>query len=160
RDAQPARDALQDLGGRLAQPALDLAQIRVGDAGQLAELAQRQTCVAALIANEVAEVVQPRFEKLRRLGSHPVLPETRRSASTRSIASITRCSWPRTSERWPSNVRSALRVSVISSSEIAGRFASVVSTTSCSRPSGQCSSIVGASAAGAPRVVAMVDLLS
>ncbi len=64
RDAQPACDALQDLGRRLAQPSLDLAEVRVGDAGELAQLPERQPRVATLVADEVAEVVQPRFEEL------------------------------------------------------------------------------------------------
>ena len=42
RDAQRLGDLLEDLGRGPAQPALDLAQIGVGDAGQLGEPAQRE----------------------------------------------------------------------------------------------------------------------
>src|SRR5205085_10919677 len=42
RDLQALGDALEDLRGRLAQTPLDLAEVRVRDAGELAQLAQRQ----------------------------------------------------------------------------------------------------------------------
>ena len=63
RDAQTLGDRLQDLGRRLAEPPLDLAEVRVRDAGGLAQLAQREARVAALVADELAEVVQPRLER-------------------------------------------------------------------------------------------------
>src|SRR6202022_3986421 len=62
RDPQRACDRLEDLGARLPQTAFDLAQVGIGDPGQLAELPQRQPCRAPLIADELTEVVQPRVE--------------------------------------------------------------------------------------------------
>src|SRR5690606_34495371 len=47
----------EDLGGGLAQPALDLAQVGVGDAGELAELAQGHLADVPLLADELTEVV-------------------------------------------------------------------------------------------------------
>src|SRR6185312_763775 len=61
RDPQAARDPLEDVGRRLAQPAFDLAEVRVRDAGELAQLAEREASVPALIANELAEIVQARL---------------------------------------------------------------------------------------------------
>ena len=72
----PSAMRLEDLGRRLAQTPLDLAEVRIGDAGELAQLAQRQARVATLVANEVAEVVQARLERVQRLGVHPAVPAT------------------------------------------------------------------------------------
>ena len=49
RDPQRLGELLQDVGARLAQPALDLAQIRVGHPGGVGELPQRELarCAAA-----------------------------------------------------------------------------------------------------------------
>src|SRR5205823_3065265 len=55
-DAEGLGDLLEDLGRWLAQAALDLAQIRVRDSGQLREASQREPVVAALLTDELAEV--------------------------------------------------------------------------------------------------------
>ena len=57
RDAQRLGDLLEDVGTGLAQPSLDLAQIRVGDTGTLAKASQRQSGRAALVTDELAEVM-------------------------------------------------------------------------------------------------------
>jgi hypothetical protein len=49
---------LQHLCGGLAQPAFDLAQVRVGDAGLLGELTQRQLRCPTLRGNELTERVE------------------------------------------------------------------------------------------------------
>src|SRR6478752_8860911 len=54
-DAQRLGQLLQDLCRRPAQPALDLAQVRVGDACLLGELTQRQLRADALLPEVVAE---------------------------------------------------------------------------------------------------------
>ena len=56
RDLQGPGDLLEDLGRRLPQAALDLAQVRVRDPRQLGELAEREVVDAALVADELAEV--------------------------------------------------------------------------------------------------------
>ena len=56
-DPQRLGDLLEDLGGRLAQAALDLAEVRVGDPGQVGEAAEGQTGAAPLLADERTEVV-------------------------------------------------------------------------------------------------------
>ena len=71
--------------------------------------------------------------------SHPAVPATRRSAITRSIASITTCICARRSESSRSKLRSAVeRRRRARRAAEPGSFASVVSTTSCSRWSGHC----------------------
>ncbi len=55
RDPQTLCDLLQDLGARLAQPALDLAEVGIGDTRLLGELPQRQLCVAPLLAEELTQ---------------------------------------------------------------------------------------------------------
>jgi hypothetical protein len=57
RYLQRPGDLLEDLGGRSPQPALDLAQVGVGDAGQLREPANRQSGRASLLSDELSEVV-------------------------------------------------------------------------------------------------------
>src|ERR671913_155978 len=49
-------DPLDDLGRRLAQPPLDLAQVGVGDARPLGQVPQRQAPQSALLADVGAEV--------------------------------------------------------------------------------------------------------
>src|SRR5438105_4647217 len=49
RDAEGLGDLLEDLGRRLAQAALDLAEVGVGDVRQLRQLAQRQARLAPLL---------------------------------------------------------------------------------------------------------------
>src|SRR6185503_11064256 len=95
RDAQTPRDALQNFRRGLAQAALDLTQIGIGDTGALAQLAQRQARVPSLIANELAEVVQAGVERLR---SHPAVPATCLAAISCSSASMTVCIVRRSSE--------------------------------------------------------------
>src|SRR6266511_234624 len=55
-DPQRLGDVLEDLGGGLAQPALDLRQVRVGDARQLGQVAHRQLRLAPLVADVAADV--------------------------------------------------------------------------------------------------------
>src|SRR5439155_23970701 len=64
RDAQRLGDLLEDLGRRLPQATLDLAQVRVGDPGLLRELPQRQPGHAPLLADELTQVAHPFFEAL------------------------------------------------------------------------------------------------
>ena len=56
-DTQRLGDLLEDLGRGPAQPALDLAQVRVRDAGQLRETAQREARRATLLTDERAQIV-------------------------------------------------------------------------------------------------------
>src|SRR5207244_12193805 len=49
---------------RLAQPAFDLAQVRVGDAGHVRQLAEREAGDAALLADELPEGAHPRLDVL------------------------------------------------------------------------------------------------
>src|SRR5579884_139119 len=158
RDLQTARDRLQDLRARLAQTPLDLAQVRVRDPRELAQLPQRQPVATALVTDERAELAQARLEGLG-CGHADAYdgPTRRRVASSCSIASITRCSDRRVAETSDSSVRSRSVVSRSSSSDRAGRFASVASVTSGSSPRVHSMSIAGASCcgmwllAGAPR---------
>src|SRR5207237_8215320 len=55
-DAQAAGNLLEDLGARLAEAALDLAEVGVGDARRLGQLAQRHLGGSALLADEQPEV--------------------------------------------------------------------------------------------------------
>jgi hypothetical protein len=55
RDAQRLGDLLQDLGARLAQAALDLAEVGVADTRELGQLPQRDLAAVALLADVVAE---------------------------------------------------------------------------------------------------------
>src|SRR5262249_5839636 len=50
-DPQALRDLLENVGARLAQAALDLAQVRVRHPSGLGELANRDLCLLALLAN-------------------------------------------------------------------------------------------------------------
>jgi hypothetical protein len=63
RDAQGLGDLLEDLRRRTAQAALDLAQVRVRDPGELGQAPQREAGRAALFADEGTEVV-PAFGEL------------------------------------------------------------------------------------------------
>src|SRR5260370_34523268 len=51
RYPQPAGDLLQDVGARAAQAPLDLAQVRVGDARRLGQLAERDLGLLPLLAD-------------------------------------------------------------------------------------------------------------
>src|SRR5947199_174080 len=55
RRAQSVGDRLHDVARRAPQPALDLRQVGIGDAGQVGELAQRQLVQLALAADHLAE---------------------------------------------------------------------------------------------------------
>ena len=55
RYLQTPSDLLQDVGTGLAQPALDLRQIRIGHAGDLGQLAQRDLRDFPLFADEGAD---------------------------------------------------------------------------------------------------------
>jgi hypothetical protein len=72
RDPQRLGDLLEDLRRWTAQAALDLAQVRVRDPGQLGKPPQRQPGRVALFANEGAEVV-PAFGELPGQCRPPVL---------------------------------------------------------------------------------------
>ena len=63
-DLQGPGDLLEDLGRGLPQAPLDLAQVRVRDARQLGELAQREVPDAALVADELAQVAPAMLEVL------------------------------------------------------------------------------------------------
>src|SRR5262249_25010080 len=145
---QAPRDRLQDVSRWLTQAAFDLTQIGIRYARAFAELAQREPRIASLIANELAEIVQPRVERLSGFGFGHAVPATCLAAISRSSASTTPCSCGRADESSVSNSRSRSRLGARSSADSSGRFASVVSATSCSRPSGQCNSIAGASGGG------------
>ena len=56
RDPQRLGELLQHVGRRLAQPALDLAEVRVGNPGLVGELAQRELGAATLVRRK-----SPRF---------------------------------------------------------------------------------------------------
>jgi adenylate kinase len=62
---EPVRDRLEHAHRRLVQAALDLAQIRVGQAGPLGQLAQRQVGQLALRADEGAECLPLRLPRVR-----------------------------------------------------------------------------------------------
>lgn len=64
RNPQCLGDGLKDLRARIAHSSLDLAQIRVGDAGQLTQLSQRQPGRPTLVADEATEVVHSPLEIL------------------------------------------------------------------------------------------------
>src|SRR3712207_5768626 len=53
RDLQRPGDLLEDLGRRLPQAPLDLAEVRVGDAGELRQLAQAEVADPPLLADEL-----------------------------------------------------------------------------------------------------------
>jgi hypothetical protein len=55
RELQVLRDGLDHLLRRLAQAALDLRQIRVGDAGEVRQLAHGELLQLALAADELAQ---------------------------------------------------------------------------------------------------------
>jgi hypothetical protein len=55
RQLQVVRDRIEHLLRRLAQPALDLRQIRVGDADQIRQLAHGELLQLALTADELAQ---------------------------------------------------------------------------------------------------------
>ena len=54
-DPQPLGDLLQDVRARLAQPALDLREVRVGNAGEPGELTQRDLGLLALLPDEFSD---------------------------------------------------------------------------------------------------------
>ena len=68
RDAQRLGDLLEDLRRRAAQAPFDLAQVGVGDPGQLGQAPQRQPRRAPLLADERSQLV----EALRQLLDEPV----------------------------------------------------------------------------------------
>src|SRR6185312_2694754 len=53
----------------LVQAPLDLAEVRIGQAGQLGELAERQVGTLALLADEGAERFSLRFPRVRHGGA-------------------------------------------------------------------------------------------
>ena len=55
RELEVVGDRVQDLLGRLAQPALDLRQVRVGDADEVRQLAHRELLQLALAADVLAQ---------------------------------------------------------------------------------------------------------
>ena len=59
RDAERLGDLLEDLGRGAPEPAFDLAQVRVRDAGQLRQAAQREPGRAPLLTDECSQVVPP-----------------------------------------------------------------------------------------------------
>ena len=81
RDAQGLGDLLENLGRRLTQAALDLAQVRIAHPGLLGQLPQRDLGAAPLVPNEVAEISHVES----RHGSVVDLP----SAKQRSVNTVT-----------------------------------------------------------------------
>src|SRR6185437_14200022 len=79
-DPQPLGDLLQDLRARLAQAALDLAQVRVGDPGLLGQLPQRDLRLLPLLLDVVPDAVHVRHD------SHASSPacSCKSAASTRN----------------------------------------------------------------------------
>src|SRR3546814_74132 len=74
-----------DLGRRLPQPTLDLAQVGVGDPRHLRELAQRQVADAALVADELSQLPPAQLEvahasRLRDAREQPAVSRERRRA--------------------------------------------------------------------------------
>src|SRR4051812_9246471 len=59
-DLESAGELLEDLRARLLQAPLDLAEVRVRDAGELGELTQRKLGVLSLLPQERAQVMQIR----------------------------------------------------------------------------------------------------
>src|SRR6202012_6048678 len=57
RDPQALGDLLEDLGARLAEPALDLAEVGVGDARGLRELTERDLRLLPLLADVLPDRV-------------------------------------------------------------------------------------------------------
>src|SRR5262245_19611498 len=110
RDTQASRDRLEDVSRWLAQAAFDLTQVGIRYTRAFAELAQREPRVAALIANELTEIVQPRVERLSGFGFGHAVPATCLAAISRSSASITPCSSRRADESSVSNSRSRSRL--------------------------------------------------
>ena len=55
-DPQSVRDLLQDVGGGLAQPALDLRQVRIGDVSEFGQFPDRDLGPLTLGADERADV--------------------------------------------------------------------------------------------------------
>ena len=72
RDGEAAGDLLEDVGAGLAEPPLDLAQIRVRDAGAVAEAPQRQPGALALLADEVPEIAKPLLDTVSHAGAAEV----------------------------------------------------------------------------------------
>ena len=96
RDAQRLGDLLEDLGRGPPQPALDLAQIRVGDAGQLRETPEREAGGGSLLTDEGPEVeptvalVRAHCCKRTASGAHRGWPRPGRTAGgTRAISRTT-----------------------------------------------------------------------
>ncbi len=58
RQTECLGDLLEDLSRRLAQTPFDLAQVRVGDAGDLRELAQRHADFLSLLTDERAQFTE------------------------------------------------------------------------------------------------------
>ena len=64
RDPQRLGDLLEDVRARLAQPPFDLAQVGVRDAGEVAQVPQREPGAAPLLPDERAEIVEPLLERV------------------------------------------------------------------------------------------------
>ena len=96
-DAQRLGDLLEDLGRGPAQPALDLAQVRVGDAGQLGEPAQREPGRAPLLTDEGPEVepavFRVRAHSCKRTAGQRVAAGDVRAASPPERAARPRVAW-------------------------------------------------------------------
>ena len=109
---------------------------------QLAQLAQRQPGVAALVADELAEIVEPRSRASRTTRASSRGPGNLPGGDLALERVDHAVQLARAGRRAHARTRAAsASVDASSSAESAGRFASVVSATSCSRPSGQWRSI-------------------
>src|SRR5581483_3011668 len=107
RDAQGLRDLLEDVGARLSQPALDLAQVRVRDPGERAQVPQRQAGAPALLPDERAQVAEPLLEGVGHGGFRPGRPCDARSARPRCGRSPR--TWPGGGPTRPARSRAAVR---------------------------------------------------
>lgn len=67
RDMERPGDLLEDVCGRFTQPALDLAQIRIGNPGELGKTSQGEPRHVALLADELPEVTPA----INRVSCHP-----------------------------------------------------------------------------------------
>src|SRR6185295_17022330 len=89
RDSEATGDLLEDVGARLAQPALDLAEVRVRDPGSVAQAPQGEAGVLPLLANELPEVAEPLLDAVGHAPLRGGQAVTCRRARSASITSIT-----------------------------------------------------------------------
>src|SRR5690242_17392387 len=90
-NVERAGECLEHADGRLVQAPLDLAEVRVGQAGQLGELAERQVGALALLTDEGAKCLPLRFPRVRHgASSGLVLSTVRESPGVPGLARLRR----------------------------------------------------------------------